>query len=375
MLHISCKILSLLMVVTVLSGMLPAQASNCSAHQYWDNNFNKCKDCALPCDSCNGYSYRCITCTGGYSKSSFSCDFTCSVKSNYLDFNKESCENCSSTCTTGCIESPINCNNCPNGTYYRPDNNKCDTNCPINGGYYISSTERRCIPCRDPNCLYCSSSGSCTQCKAFYYRDTLSYRCFKCPVGCRSCNENGTCYSCEAGWTSTTAGGCTCPFSNCRECDEQSCATCQEGFAKDASGNCVSTVTNCRQYVANSTTICDICEPGYTLVNNNCVKCKEGCRHCSTTSNCTACENGYFMYGTDPAVSCLVSGVSISDWMIAAIIGIVLFCLLVLGFVFSVMRIRRKANQIVANNVQASSEDRSQISIQPQGNQDYRAIN
>ena len=101
------------------------QHAACSGFQMqcssvWDNAYKKCSYCDSSCDSCSGFKEDCDSCTGGYHKGRNSCHFTCSVKSNYLDFNKVSCEDCSSTCTTGCIESPINCNNCPNGTYYRP---------------------------------------------------------------------------------------------------------------------------------------------------------------------------------------------------------------------------------------------------------------
>ena len=298
---------SLMLAVVLCSIILSVQAgAYCNAHQYYTRG--RCEECDATCDECTYYtpSY-CSNCTDGYrNSSSTSCSFTCPSTSQFLNFNTQSCDSCASWCTRGCIEARDNCNPCYSGQYYRPDLGTCNSTCPQYGGFYASSSEKRCIPCRDKNCLRCSSNGDCVECKSFWNLNTTTGRCsWRCPKGCRFCTEYGVCTQCESGWSKTN-GSCSCSQTNCRECGTLTCSRCEEGYVKDANGTCKGTIANCRQY--NSSTTCEICEPGYYLYYGSCYRCSAGCRHCTKSSyNCTACENGYYLNTTyDIYPTCLL---------------------------------------------------------------------
>ena len=295
------KGLPMLIGVTILCiSILPSQAGTyCYAHQYYSGG--RCEECDSTCDECTYYRPgNCYNCTDGYFNSSYhTCLFTCPSTSQFLNFNDQTCVFCASWCPRGCIEAQDNCNLCYSGEYYRPDLGNCNSTCPQYGGFYASSSERRCIPCRDPNCLRCKIDGNCVECKSFWNLNGTTGRCSrKCPTGCKFCTEYGVCTQCESGWNMTSSGTCSCPYSYCRECNSTACARCQEGYVKDASGACRASISNCRQY--NSSTTCEICEPGYYLwYGKYCYSCSTGCRHCvSTSDNCTACENGYYLNTT-----------------------------------------------------------------------------
>ena len=358
------KVLPMLIWITILcSSMLLSQAGTyCNAHQYYSGG--RCEECDATCDECTYYvPGSCSNCTDGYrNSSSSSCSFTCPYTNQFLNFNYQVCESCASWCTRGCIEARDNCNPCYSGQYYRPDLGTCNSTCPQYGGFYASSTENRCIPCRDPNCLRCKSNGDCDECKSFWHLNGTTGRCSrKCPTGCKFCTESGVCTQCETGWNMTSSSTCSCPYSYCRECNSTGCARCQEGYVKDASGACKSTVPNCRQY--NSTTTCEICEAGYYLWYNYCLQCGTGCRHCVTTSgDCTACENGYYLnttyYSSSPG--CVLktsksptptpsptpdpySPSSGSGWMIALLIGGVMVILIIVSVMITQAKKKRQA--------------------------------
>lgn len=357
----SIKVLSLLIGAIVLCNIaLPAQAATCGAHQFY--SFGECAECDSSCDECTDVlATACLNCTNGYKKSYYSCSFTCS-SSQYLDFNSQTCESCSRSCSRGCIEAGNNCNNCPSGTYYRPDTNKCNNTCPYTGGYYQSLSENRCIPCRDKNCLRCSSIGDCSDCKSFWHRNSTTGRCsWKCPTGCKYCTERGVCTQCESGWTKSSSGSCSCPYSNCRECGTTSCSRCMEGYVKDSSGTCRAVVSNCREY--NSSTSCEICEPGYYLSSGFCYQCPSGCRHCNTGSNCTACENGYYMSFSANYTRCYLrtyQSSSATGWIIGLSFGGVVLCLIITSVMIAHYRKKRYSALLSARHSGDSSADYTQ---------------
>ena len=379
----SFKVLPLLIGITILCvSILPSQAgANCSAHQYYSGG--RCEECDATCDECTSFELGyCSNCTDGYrNSSSTGCSFSCPSTSQFINFNTQTCDSCASWCPRGCIEARDICNNCT--TYYRPDLGNCNSTCPQYGGFYASSFENRCVPCRDLNCLRCKKNGDCEECKSFWNLNTTTGRCSrKCSTGCKLCTERGeigVCLECETGWNMTSSGSCTCPYRNCRECGSTSCARCEEGYIKDASGVCKSTVPNCRQY--NSTTTCEMCEPGYYLWYNNCYQCKTGCRHCVTTSgNCTACENGYYLNTTYSTLypTCLLKTSkpptptpgptpdpyrpsSNSGWIIALLIGGVIIILIIVSVIVAQAKKKRQAAAAQLDESGASAVAYAQI--------------
>lgn len=329
----------LIFTAVILVLICPAVSQTCSKYQFY--NGSACQFCDSTCDTCTS-KIACTTCTPGYQIMGRSCGFTCSSPKNYIDFNYQTCNSCSRSCSY-CIEAANNCNNCTSDQFYLPHNGTCGPYCPSNVGYYESTAERRCIPCRDLNCLRCDSMGNCINCKSFWNLDSSTGRCTRgCPLGCSACTANGNCLACESGWTySSNNNSCTCPKEGCRGCGQDKCFDCQEGnWLELATGSCSCTV-NCR--ICDSSTTCIFCEPGFYNSGGNCNRCPQGCRYCTGGSRCTACENGYHMSTAGGTCYKNTASPSTSGSVLGYIIGGILLIIIIIVFYVLVNRRRKLA--------------------------------
>ena len=251
-----------------------------------------CPVCYAPCAEClESAPGSCVSCAEGYSGvSQGQCNFTCGGNNTFLDFASHTCSQCKSA---HCFENSNFTRQCPG--YYRPDTDSCVSSCPVDGGYYQSVAERRCIPCRSKRCQSCDACGNCLRCDSFWRLDRTSGRClYQCPQGCASCLPDGACLQCESGWISS-GRSCICHASNCRECGSGwgRCKSCQEGYFINPQGSCHPCKANCRQ--CTNSTKCEVCRAGYYLsITEKCELCDIGDRYCSPYGRgSTACENGY----------------------------------------------------------------------------------
>lgn len=217
------------------------------------------------------------------------------------------CVNCISPCYT-CTTSAI-CLTCVSGTYLF--NNTCSTTCPT--GYYVANpTTNNCDAC-STSCVTCSILiTNCTSCVS----PLLIYQ-NQCRTTCPSplVPQNGTCGACDLSCLT-----CSNQPLNCTSCNTASLipylynnhcqSTCPQGYYKNlglgACSLCSSVIgLNCNDCASVST--CNICNPGYVLLNQTCLNyvpngyvnisnvaqpCIGDCQTCSiNTNNCTSCIN------------------------------------------------------------------------------------
>lgn len=170
------------------------------------------------------------------------------------------------------------------------------------------------IKCSDENCLICNNVklDTCKKCnlpyklfedkcvmncdQGYYIADFVNYQvCEKCPENCLSCNSKDSCNNCVS------------PFSLL---NNQCVSICPEGYV-NVNGICKScSQTGCLQCSESDQSICNKCENGLYLANNNqctsncgtgfypspegkCIQCGDiNCKECSPSNICKTCYEG-----------------------------------------------------------------------------------
>ena len=118
----------------------------------------------------------------------------------------------------------------------------------------------------------------------------------KCNItNCVSCNET-SCFLCEFGYTLFNSLCHICP-DNCQNCENPSqCSKCNDGFYIDSSQHCIKCSDNaCSQCDYQDN--CNICIVGYylDLKDSKCLPCTSLCSECLSNSLCTKCEKGAYI--------------------------------------------------------------------------------
>ena len=186
----------------------------------------------------------------------------------------------------------------------------------------MSNGSGKCVTCNfDTDCAdneVCSnpkteaSSCSIVTCSTGEY--VGNHQCNSCSSaipGCTDCTSSSNCTSCEAKYQDPSGNGGECVMT-----------TCSSGqYLNEDDGNCYPCSNGCRQ--CTSSTNCQVCEDAYELVSGaycelkgcaadqylnmadgQCYSCPAACSSCSTvmsseeTSACTACVDGYKLSGT-----------------------------------------------------------------------------
>ena len=115
---------------------------------------------------------------------------------------------------------------------------------------------------------------------------------------CESCNaRKGTpCYKCQEGYVLKEDLGnsyCACEDPACNLCTTNgTCTQCFVGYGLDEEQSCQPcSDSNCSWCGADYQT-CTECAMGFSLVDDKCEACPEGCTACNGTQ-CTECGDGY----------------------------------------------------------------------------------
>ena len=131
---------------------------------------------------------------------------------------------------------------------------------------------------------YGVSDGSCVRCSSF----------------CTSCGIDATvCVECEKGHILIDDQCVECA-QGCGVCDTNdlsNCLACNDGYYKNQD-ICVNCATGC--LTCTSATVCQTCQYGYKLVNNQCFPfCQHPCSGCvdGQPTQCTSCFAGYTLSG------------------------------------------------------------------------------
>ncbi len=158
---------------------------------------------------------------------------------------------------------------CPSGQ--RMENGSCVSIC---SGVSCNEAYNRPVANGDNCCCEFDSSYCSSQKKVWH---TLLKKCVDamCPTGCIGDCTHG-CQQCSEGYYLTIEGLCgSCSkIENCTACNGTflgpECVQCASGYTLNASGQCekIKCPDNCA--TCSSSTICTLCEVGYTLSNGKC---------------------------------------------------------------------------------------------------------
>ena len=149
-----------------------------------------------------------------------------------------------------------------------------------------------------PNCLNCTSYGSCSSCSSGYnlvnryctqncpqgtYNTTTG--CSNCETNCASCQDLAHCTSCSSGFYLSYSATL-----NIKTC----VSTCPTTYYPDASGWCFKCPSTC--VFCNNATSCTQCKSGFSLNNGLCVNSTNN----TCISNCAECNGGVCHQCTSP---------------------------------------------------------------------------
>ncbi|KAL4486357.1 hypothetical protein ABPG72_007143 [Tetrahymena utriculariae] len=138
------------------------QIAPCKQNQFYDILSQQCKDCALPCMTCNSSENQCESCIDSFVfvKDLQTCNLRCPSR-YYLDASTNTCYQC----PEGCQEctSQYTCTSCiqNDSVFYIQVGVQCLIQCP--NSFYKNKFQ--CLHCH-PNCLNCTdeSNLSSTEC-------------------------------------------------------------------------------------------------------------------------------------------------------------------------------------------------------------------
>ncbi|CAL8278916.1 unnamed protein product [Merluccius merluccius] len=235
---------------------------------FWGDR-RRCKRCFPACRSCTGSrSNQCVTCQPGYhlSEETQMCTTSCG-DGYYLDHDANTCRKCSENCLK-CTSSSI-CTECKPGTSLQ--GNRCQTSCGL--GFYLDNQDNTCRPCHEA-CATCAGGGAeaCDQCAQGFLME--EWRCVS---------------SCTAGFYAVGGGG---PEETakrtCRRCDA-SCVTCA-GPGGESCTSC-SSGHSLREGACLLSTVCGDGE--YQHDRGPCQLCDQTCLKCTGpgSQECISCAS------------------------------------------------------------------------------------
>lgn len=289
--------------------------TSCPSGTMIANNISQtCDPCSTQCATCAGTVDTCLTCSGSAAMYNSTCVSVC--PGTLVIFNG-SCTVCSSVCAT-CYVNYDNCTSCNTGSslpYLY--GSTCLATCPEL--YYNSLANGLCKLCSSLNigCNNCTSTSTCGTCNwdqgyvfwnsrcylvtpAGYYNSTgyalpcdiPTYDCATCvnqAFNCTACInrnlEGNACVSqCTAGLVPINKV-CVACTPNCRTCSniQTNCTSCISGLPTPVFLSNYQCVTIC---------------PNYTYANlstSECTSCFSPCEMCTSISQCTSCQLGFYL--------------------------------------------------------------------------------
>lgn len=190
-----------------------SQCTSCQDGQFSDVNL-VCTDCSTTCNTCVGTSTNCTSCVFGSSLDvpSHTCIQCPTTSGRFITgSNPTICDYCNPNCNS-CEGVSTRCTSCTNGLYISAANSTCT---PCGSGYFVNPTDNKCYQC-SVNCLTCGTTATtCSSCVSSSFLDGTQCtqchpdctRCTKASeTGCSSCDrlkglylgsQNGTCTSCS----------------------------------------------------------------------------------------------------------------------------------------------------------------------------------
>ncbi|KAL4456740.1 hypothetical protein ABPG73_014766 [Tetrahymena malaccensis] len=315
------------------------QQCDITQSQYIDTTNSQqmyCKQCNQSCLTCKDGG-SCITCNQGY----------------YLAGDQ--CLACDTSCLSCFGQDPSNCINCKQPNYYisTKQNNLCVSTCDLSQAQYVEISNTQQLYCKQcqQQCQTCQNSSSCTKCALGYFMDNNNI-CIQCHISCAYCNgpNQNQCTTClqkgyfisirqnnicvpicdlsQAQFINLTINPlqqyCSQCSTLCQTCqDSQNCTSCIQGYYL-LQNKCYKCDTTCQSCTGPGPNNCLVCsQPGYyisqkdnnicvaqcdinqsfyvdSLTNPNqniCKQCSLNCLICSSSTNCSQCQQGFYLNG------------------------------------------------------------------------------
>jgi hypothetical protein len=233
------------------------------------------------------------------------------------------CQYCISPCST-CLQTNLNsCLTCVAGYFLNGTQciqNNCSQNCAYcasnssclicMSGYFPYQGNGTCLP-GIPGCIVSIpiTPFVCTGCAPGNGLNPYTSTCFQCPLNCLTCSSTSVCQICQPGYNLTSSGQIQCS-PNCL----LPCATCQASN----SSYCLTCLAG---YNSNGNGTCSpitnclscvVCPIGYSFsATQTCIACGANCATCyaSTPSVCTSCVIGQWL-NNSTCISCPTNCVS-----------------------------------------------------------------
>ncbi|KAH0576091.1 Cysteine-rich membrane protein 2 [Spironucleus salmonicida] len=320
--------------------------TTCDAGYFCPSNAGtEAKDC-LACKS------DCATCTGTSAE-----DATCLTCADGKYLSGGACTECDTKCATCSGSEDTACQSCTNGNFLNVTT--CATCVSGTTMNCTCGTSQNCSTCSDDmaKCATCSgeydmaANPPCSKCKAGYFETSETPKtCTKCDEKCATCTAADSCQTCANGnvlngntcsaCVSGQTMSCTCGTSkHCSTCDsnemtkcktcindydpngETPCEKCKPKYFEDSTtspSKCTACSSNC--ITCTSSTVCNTCEDGFYIKDNQCIACNttqmtactckaaKNCQTCKSSEmgKCETCIGNFDAKGTTPCQNCLV---------------------------------------------------------------------
>ena len=141
---------------------------------------------------------------------------------------------------------------------------ECESEYYVNGGKQCSSCYYENLPSNSGRCYYCSTKSLPDYCYCESGYALFNYSCYKCPENCFICEYDPQ--------TKSTK-----------------CLRCSSGYIFNSAKECINCGYGCEKCLLdrNSQPLCFGCYSGYTLEENLCLSCPDGCSNCKLNSDKT----------------------------------------------------------------------------------------
>lgn len=310
------------------------KCNNCTTPNVFKDSNNTCHSCSsvFPnCDMCNITANVCFKCQENLFFNEENQCVACDLPEVYKDGKTDGSGHCKM-----CNQTLKNCSSCQNSSqcdkcvtnYYLDAQNLCTTckgenfaaqgkndgsghcfncnsliencqSCEINGNI------TKCLSCS--NEFYLTDEGRCVSCDVEHFPEYYQYnspsggilckRCSHALKDCQICEGNSTkCKKCNHGFYFEDDGQCSdCSEENMiKNGGDQGYGTCKLCLSCELCSNKIAHCKECSNLEKNNT-ICEECNIGYFLSNNNCEKCDDACLSCENhANNCSQCNQKYY---------------------------------------------------------------------------------
>jgi len=296
----------------------------CQANFINDGTKTACTACAASCfsfagtDSCTcftncqqGSPSGCAICNPGFRNNEGLC-FACPEGSTSPDgitcvpcaadtFDSEGvCVPCTQGQSTNGVVGALSC--CLAGT--APDPNNVGNCIPCLAGTYSFALAEQCSPCPE-GWVSGSNAAQCIPCPMNSYANVQATSCQGCNSNCFSLEASTTCTCClsSCNVNSTQSGCACCSVAECAICiDDATCGICNPGFVLLNEQCVLCTLAHCLQ-CSSSGGYCDRCVSGFAPVGGFCQPCPPGSITSFDGTTCTQCPPNTFQQGLE-CVAC-----------------------------------------------------------------------